>query len=295
MPDLITRFPEDAATANHALFYYGNRATQHLWLGWSWDGTHTVHDWGIDVVMRGPGGESYRSAYVFPIEAGQGHLTRFLASIGSERFVTSAACTRMVAFLKRHEVAHRIIPRNKTPAYIAIETHYGDHAASRSGLHYINHIDEGLDVLGMLGADADTRAAWCIHPLVQHDDDLGRTLAADGRQGRGDRARWLSSIPPRAIMLAMEYRHWANNHLSKHDPKVPTWGPREEVRQMLVADKMQNRRDFERTIRGRPDVPNSDRLDAYFGEWFDALGIEHESYTTWATSVTARTGGALGP
>ena len=150
----------------------------------------------------------------------------------------------------------------------------------------MNHIDEGLDILTGLGSDwyniQTVKDAWCLHPLFQNDEHLQATLAAGGH---------LNGQKPAAIALAMEYRHQANGHLSKHAPKLrPTWGPLDQVRDMLIADKMQNRKDFERHLRGRDDVPNSDRLAVYFQEWFAALGITEERYHTWVDSVNRRTG-----
>ena len=181
-----------------------------------------------------------------------------------------------------NELAQRSVAAENDPfsrAYQAVSRFYGDRQAERSGLHLMNHIDEGLDILTSMGVQPEVKAAFCLHPLLQADDDLAATLAGGHLRGQD----------PAAVLLAMEYRHQANGHLSHHPPKVPTWGPLDEVKQMLIADKIQNRKDFDLHLRGRPDVLNSDRLDAYFQEWFDALGITEERYQAWVQSVQERT------
>ena len=153
-------------------------------------------------------------------------------------------------------------------AFQAVCRFYRGQTARRSGVPLIAHVAEGLVVLDRLNATEVTKAAFCLHPLFQADDDLAVTLAAGGH---------LCGQDPAAVLLAMEYRHQANGHLSHHPPKVPTWGPLDEVKQMLIADKVQNRKDFEQHLQGR--VANSDRLDAYFKEWLDALGVSESRYT----------------
>lgn len=42
---------------------------------------------------------------------------------------------------------------------------------------------------------------------------------------------------------------------------------------MLVADKVQNCKDFNLYVKDHSDTKNSDRLSAYFQEWLDVLGV----------------------
>jgi hypothetical protein len=286
----MTRFPDTVATAEEALRYYRNRALQLLTHGWSWDGNHIDHGWGVEVCLSdGSGGKVY-SVFVLEGHTGQGHLSRWFDANPDKVFVTSRLCQAMKSWLLRKAVSHLDITPLLTShtkgapfsrAYMAVSSFYGDHQAERSGLHLMNHIDEGLDILTSREASEATKDAWCLHPLLQSDEHLQDTLAAGGH---------LSGQDPTAIVLAMEYRQRANAHLAKHAPKLrPTWGPLDEVRQMLIADKMQNRKDFDLHLRG--SVPNSDRLDAYFKEWFGSLGITEENYQAWVASVGCRTGG----
>jgi hypothetical protein len=180
----------------------------------------------------------------------------------------------MRAWLDAKGIAYTLAPAPSDPCYLAIERTYGDRRASRSGRFYMDHIDEGMFLLTRIGAARETLQAFCLHALVQSDDDLRAHL------------RHLDGLPSVPIALAMEYRHQANGHLSMHPPTVPDPGPLPEIAQMLVADKVQNRKDFEVYLRGR--VHNSDRLDAYFQEWFTALDISEEDYATWVTELSTR-------
>lgn len=158
-------------------------------------------------------------------------------------------------------------------AYETIEQHYGDRTTERSGQRLMRHIDEGLVILERIGADSGTRAAYCLHPLVQGDRDLA--------------ANWhwltLDTKDPLVMVLAMEYRNIANAFLSPmewhrgyEDFRKIALSPLHQVNQMLVADKIQNRMDFIAYHKGTH--PRSDWLDAYFEAWLKALEISGQQY-----------------
>lgn len=57
----------------------------------------------------------------------------------------------------------------------------------------------------------------------------------------------------RVLLLGMEYRYTANNYLSFKPADDPIHlSPIAEVNQMLIADKIQNRKDFEIYHKGTP-------------------------------------------
>ena len=147
-----------------------------------------------------------------------------------------------------------------------IRRFYGDQRARRSNVPYISHIEEGVKVLKELGADDDTIGAWCLHPMVQGDVDLLGTLNDN----------LLAGMPTMSVLLAMEYRSRANSHLSHDAPKEPRPGPLWQVTVMLIADKIQNRKDFLLHVKDHPDTQNGSRLEAYYQEWLDALGVSDE-------------------
>ena len=158
--------------------------------------------------------------------------------------------------------------QNLEQCYAVIQKHYGERKARRSGQRYMSHIDEGLTALKILGASWHTMGAWCLHPVVQSNAELLAVL----KNG------CLRDTPVESVILAMEYRQWANAHLSFHAPKPPEFGPCLEVKQMLIVDKIQNRKDFEKYLFAPGAIKNKDRLIEYFKEWFDALSITNEQY-----------------
>ncbi len=151
-----------------------------------------------------------------------------------------------------------------------ISEFYGDRRARRSGLPLINHVVEGIRILKDYGEPESTVRAWCLHPMVQGDADLERTLS----QGLLQRAS------PVAVALAMEYRFRANSYLSYMPPnKEPSWGHVSAVRVMLIADKVQNRKDFEQHLADHPEVRNGERLRVYYKQWLNALKVDEDEYT----------------
>lgn len=145
--------------------------------------------------------------------------------------------------------------------------HYGERTAARSQVPLMQHIDEGLTVLRLIGASELAQRAYCLHPLVQGDEDLRQSLDQ------------LVGCDPRAVALAMEYRQVASAYLSHH-PSRPAeeigLSPLEAVNQMLVADKVQNYKDF--LIHHRATHPNAVRLEEYFRQWLGRLEVSIERF-----------------
>lgn len=157
-------------------------------------------------------------------------------------------------------------------AYQAIAEFYRGKYAKRSGVPYMNHIDEGLVILRALDARYDASAAFCIHPIVQRDSDF-LALLDDG----GILQKY--GVYLEAVLLAMEYRSIANSYLPKHvddHAHVVPLSCSEEVNRMLIADKVQNFKDFERYH--EKTHPQAGRLRWYFQSWLGALRIGPERY-----------------
>lgn len=163
-----------------------------------------------------------------------------------------------------------------SPEYKAISMFYGERTAKRSGVPLMNHIHEGVKVMQVFDASNAAMRAYMLHPLFQHDDQL-TTVGIDfaNRNIEAD---------PFIVMLAMEYRARANGWLSykvenKNDPTFNGWpspGSIREVKLMLIADKVQNRKDFELYHKGTHE--RSDELEVYFRIWLDVLGIDEVKY-----------------
>lgn len=154
----------------------------------------------------------------------------------------------------------------------AVTEFYGGQRAERSRIAYINHIHEGLAVLDAIGASRTAALAFCLHPLAQSDEvlaDFDPTLASS----------------PEVLVAVIEYRNVANRCLPHHVGRTPRLSPLAAVNEMLVADKVQNRKDYEaeaaRTGVRRP------HLEPYFAGWLEVLGVSPERYAELASIITA--------
>jgi hypothetical protein len=111
-------------------------------------------------------------------------------------------------------------------------------------------------------------AAFCLHPLFQNDSELN-SVGMQFIEERGFK---------KTVFFAMEYRGIANAYLSQHS--IPNDGIRlsafKEVNDMLKADKIQNRKDFE--IYHKATHRNKTRLNEYYNEWLQALNISENKY-----------------
>lgn len=155
---------------------------------------------------------------------------------------------------------------------MSIEEFYGNRTAARSGVPLMNHINEGTRILEAIGAHPTAIEAYRLHPIYQNDSDLE------------DNYRSLLNRPQLVVLYIMEYRNIANASLSdivfRNNNK--DWcplelrrpikiSPLEQVNKMLIADKVQNWKDFKQFHLG--EHARSDELDFYFRSWFRALGI----------------------
>jgi hypothetical protein len=165
-------------------------------------------------------------------------------------------------------------------AYELIQGWYGDKTTERSKVPLINHIDEGLKILKYLGAASYVKDAYCIHPIIQSDNDFKNNILM------------LHPLPSLALALAVEYRHVANAWLSDKvltGPYKPFWKdePRlsviPEVNMMLIADKVQNYKDFCAHHKGKHE--RSAELETYFQRWFEVLDISDDLYGIFALVI----------
>lgn len=178
-----------------------------------------------------------------------------------------------------------IMLAKSTPEYKAVEKLYDNRreCATRSGVPKINHIDEGLVVLSILGADLTTMRAWCLHPIIQSDDDMIRAFNPEYHAD-------LFGFDWQALGLAVEYRNCANLYLCRVDtdeytkqdlPSIPL----DQVYNMLIADKVQNKKDFMTYHLNTHE--RSDQLCRYFDMWLDHLYISTHQYDSLCRSIDA--------
>jgi hypothetical protein len=163
-----------------------------------------------------------------------------------------------------------------TVEYKLISAHYRDKVAKRSQVPLMNHINEGLVVLDRISATDQAKRAFCLHPIVQTDEDL-----------KANYPMVASTCDAWVVMLAIEYRSVANEFLS--DKVVGATfddirlSPLFEVNEMLIADKIQNRKDFEQYHLGTH--ARSDELDKYFKIWLQRLGVSKEMYQSMCETI----------
>ena len=144
------------------------------------------------------------------------------------------------------------------PEWLEIYKFYGHRRARRSDVPLMNHITEGLDILTAIGASERAQRAFCLHPLVQNNENVD--------------VSWSSAYP-----LACEYRDRANSYLCRPDTDhirtVEQVGEvvgamSKDCVHMLFADKLQNQRDFLRYHRFHDRAP---QLRNYFALWIAHL------------------------
>jgi len=143
-----------------------------------------------------------------------------------------------------------------------IKSYYGTTSAKRSKVPYMNHITEGLDILQLMASTELAKRAYCIHPIVQADVDLLKNIGV------------LKDIDGDVMALAMEYRRVANAYLSPRiikDIREIELSPLDDVNDMLIADKLQNEKDFRKYHLGTH--PRSKELEEYFSNWFKRLDL----------------------
>lgn len=149
-----------------------------------------------------------------------------------------------------------------------IESYYCGKTAKRSGVPYINHIYEGLSILKHYSVGEEVLDAYALHPMFQEDNTLLINMSV-----------YSIAIDSFTMSLVMEYRNVANRGLHCYqvdDPSKIYLSPISDVNLMLVADKVQNRKDFMTYHFGTH--PKSKELDIYFKNWLRALKVTEKEY-----------------
>ena len=146
-----------------------------------------------------------------------------------------------------------------------IHKFYGDKTAKRSGVPLMNHIIEGVQMLDIWGRSDLEKAAFCLHPIVQNDEDVD--------------VEWSLAYP-----LACEYRDRANSYLCRPETDWVRDIPHvyslvgemsEGCAYLLLADKVQNQKDF--LIYHSLTHERRFQLMNYFNVWIKYLVWEIES------------------
>lgn len=233
------------------------------------DGSAEGAEWGLRALARDRHGVLHQSIYVYAAHRGLGLAVAALSPLlGGPPVVTTPGC-RLDGFLSAKRIPFVVAAAITARAeYRAIEDDYGARTAQRSGVPLMHHIDEGLAVLQRIDAPEAAQLAFCLHPLLQEASAYSANL---------ERVRALTS--PAVLALALEYRRVANAALSHRELASSSeieLSPHPEVNQLLVADKVQNRKDF--LLHHRGHHPRSDALDLYFRRWLERLEVSEARF-----------------
>lgn len=169
----------------------------------------------------------------------------------------------------------------RTIEYQMVSEFYAGRVTARSKIPLMNHINEGVYILNKLGTSIAAKRAFCLHPMLQGDKELA--------------ANWETvtvNCDKLAILLAMEYRNVANKYLSHRvisSIDEIELSPLDEVNKMLIADKIQNRKDFTfyhrygNLMNLTPVHPRTVELEQYFQNWLARLGVTN--YNEWVRNL----------
>ena len=156
--------------------------------------------------------------------------------------------------------------------YKMVHEHFYGKRSSKD-VPYMKHIDEGLLILQHLKVEEYVMAAYAVHPLFQTPDML---LKIWGNK------EYLA-IDKHILILAMEYRNKANafvcrertDHYEMKDMPIIVMP---EVKNMLIADKVQNHANFRRHY--SEDHPRREKIKKYFEMWEEHLGISYNQFNS---------------
>jgi len=266
----LKRFDFDADTVEGAVNYLKNRAIQFLSIGYKLS-VIDKYEFGAIAYFKDSKDNIFQSIYITKPFRSKGLYKKYV----THTILTTQECG-IEDYLLDNKIKYRMEDPldGVRPEYYMIQKYYGDKKAERSGLYLMNHIDEGLAILEEIGASYYAKKAFCIHPLVQSDESLKEYF------------EYLQNIPVNAdepyqgaLLLAMEYRSVANAYLSKREINSLDdiqLSVLKDVNDMLIADKVQNRKDFELFHLGKHE--RSNELDSYFKNWLRKLDISEERY-----------------
>ena len=266
---ITKRFEMDAETVEEAVNYINARAIQFLRLGYKLSNLQT-HEWGVDATFR-KGKKEYQGIYIIEPYRNKG----LYPSLVTKTILTANECD-IERYLEDKSIKYVSVELIPFAEYDIIQQYYGGKKAKRSGLFHMNHIDEGLAILEWIGASEQAKKAYCLHPIFQADDALVQNADSNAYEFESP-----------VLIRAMEYRSVANEYLSKREIKDISeirLSPLKDVNDMLIADKIQNRKDFE--LYHESTHPRSKELAQYFRNWLERLGVSEKQYQKFKQKLT---------
>lgn len=255
----------DAETDDDIEQYFSIRSIQFSPHGYKY--TSKTKTDGCTLVKYKKNNKSYWSVYVPLSLRGKGLAEKILSN---KCVVTTPDCS-IEDFLKYKNIRYKLEAKyTGFDEYHMIRDFYGNKKAKRSGVFLMNHIIEGVSILQQLNASDNAIKAFCVHPLFQNSIDLVKSL----------RIGYHKDLSNDVLVLAMEYRHAANSYLCRPEtdhyditnmPELIN----DDIKHMLIADKVQNRKDF---IKYHLQHERASQLLSYFNLWLEYLGIDNNTY-----------------
>lgn len=270
----VSRLNFNANTMREAQQYLATRIKQVEHLGVRSNLMFEVKEEGVIRMIANIGDKEYAIYYILEDFRGKGLMTKYLKN---ERLPILTIQDCGIEDYLSQVVTHggyRVLstPHLETAGYKAIQEYYGSDRAERSGVYLMNHIDEGITIMSASGDSAEAIEAYCLHPMFQNDKDLLANLHRT------------VEFSPHVMTLVMEYRHKANlylcrpntDHLTADNLHSVIGDLIPEVRGMLIADKIQNQKDFLQYHYGKH--ARSDQLNQYFHNWIEYLNPPQEAW-----------------
>lgn len=230
-------------------------------------------------------GDSYLSVYLLDQFRGSGAYRRLIDSVkniyGDLKIITVTDCN-LGCYLSAQDISYicfdtNMINGKKFTEYEIISKHWDDNCAVRTGIHYMNHVDEGLRIIKEVNGSERAMRIFALHGFLQNCY-ADNTFNSDV----------LSDVAPDVLIGAMEYRAVANAHLSHHRPDTLVLSEDADVNTALIADKVQNFRDFERFHNGCH--LRSKQLKQYFERWLNALDVSTTTYEAYKDILSSGDG-----
>lgn len=255
-----SRFNFNANTIEQAVSYINTRAIQLLRLNFKLLRIEEF-EWGISAFFEKEN-KIFQSIYILEPFRNNGLYCQNV----KYTILTSNECG-IEEYLKSKKIDYICVSLTPFYEYEIISEFYKGQKAKRSNVDLMNHIDEGLYILEKINASDIAKKAYCLHPIVQSDIALEQNY------------NLLNNIDNQVVIALIEYRSVANEYLSKR--KINSideirLSPLKDVNDMLVADKIQNKKDFDRYHKGKHE--RSNELDSYFLNWLEKLNITPDCY-----------------
>ena len=266
------RFNNNATNYNEALEYTKNRYIQLLKFGAKSMKTYDYDNIALIAIFEWSNGKQYYGIYIYKEHRNKGLYELIWKSLKCPTIVTLDECN-IVDYLQYKKIkyvsySHKLYYRG---AYEIIEKYYGNKITNRSNVHLINHIDEGLAILENIFATQEAKEAYILHPMLQDDAALLENFRNPGI---------LYNTHPSVLILAMEYRKTAMaflpkdlNEIALNKPFGPVLSVLKDVNDMLIADKIQNQKDF---YLYNSTIENANTLKRYFAMWIDVLNRKYD-------------------